>query len=200
MFTLLIKYWAPYTQIRVATPFSTGKPSFFQHPWTQHKLKSKQTESTERKGFCSACRPGELCVWPGFLPKTIQTFPSTGAKKDIFDQKLSESAPVKLSRCNFFCSNQTLFVSSYPNQNNTGKNNLLTDDTFFFLKTVCLFHALPLPLSCHWNSDWHQKAAVLHAPRHRATTAQEPPSLPLKSWNLIRMLKIALWILQMTNN
>lgn len=90
-----------------------------------------QTESTERKGFCSVCRPGELHVLPGFLPKIIQTFPSTGAKKDTFHQEVSESVPVKLSRCNSFCSNQTLFVSSYPNQNKTGKNNLLTDDTFF---------------------------------------------------------------------
>lgn len=125
-------------------------------------------------------------------------FSPAWGQNDTFHQKVSEIAPVKLSRCNFFCSNQTLLVISYPNQNNTDKNNLLTDDTFF-LKN-CLFNALPLPLSLHWNSDWHQKAAVLHAPCRSTTTAPEPASLPLKSWNLIRMLKIALWILQTINN
>lgn len=64
-------------------------------------------------------------------------FSRVRGQNDTFHQKVSETAPVKLSRCNSFCSNQTLLVISFPNQNNTGKNNLLTDDTFF-LKTVFL--------------------------------------------------------------
>lgn len=138
MFILLIKNLAPYTWARVAAPTFHRKAII--PPVSLNSAQTEiQTESTERKGFCSACRPGELCALPRFLPKTIQTFPNTGAKKDTFHQKVSESAPVKLSRCKFFCSNQTLFVSSYPNQNKTGKNNLLTDDTFFSLKLSAFF-------------------------------------------------------------
>lgn len=131
MFTLLIKNLAPHTHgSQKLLPFFHRKA--FILPMALNTAQTEiQRESTERKGFCSASRPGELHVLPGFLPKITQTFPSTGANKDTFHQKVSESVPVKLSRCNFFCSNQTLFVSSYPNQNKTGKNNLLTDDTFF---------------------------------------------------------------------
>lgn len=194
---LLNKHWAPYAPIPAAVPLVHREATVLPVPLTTALRLLTNTEHwEERIPLCLKAR--WIQVLPGVLLKRTQSSPKHGGKMTHFT-KVSETAPVKLSRsrCNFFCSNQTLLVISYPNQNNTDKNNLLTDDTFFL---NCLFNALPLPLSLHWNSDWHQKAAVLHAPRHSTTTAREPSSLPLKSWNLIRMLKIALWILQTINN
>lgn len=114
--------------------------------------------------------------------------------KHTHTQKVSETAPVKLSRCNFFCSNQTLLVISYPNQNNTDENNLLTEDAFFFLK-ICL----PIPFLCRVVLSQQLVTSPGSCARSPCTTAAPQPPPGSSSWSPITELKKAGWIFLMIN-
>lgn len=166
----------------VVTPCSYSHfPQESHHSSTEHSTNWNPNKQGALRGKDSALLAGQVNYvhYQDFCQRQSRFFPARGAKKDTLHQKVSESAPVKLSRCNFFCSNQTLFVSSYPIQNKTGKNNLLTDDTFF-LKNC-------LPFSLLFLSHFHVIEIATDIRKqlcctHPITMPQLHKSLPAALW------------------